>query len=74
MHLVVTLKKIRLSGELIDPGEMVRVMSAHPLVSKGYARPLTKEEERAIVDSYIEEAKRVFGLACNKAHYEQAGQ
>jgi hypothetical protein len=61
MAVVVTLKPIRLNGTILQPGEKIRVEGEQELISRGYARRLTKEEARAILDEYIHYAEKIFG-------------
>jgi hypothetical protein len=60
MELLITLKSIRLNGEIVPPGQTVKVVDGQSLVDRGYARRLTKAEARAIVNTYAEYAREVF--------------
>jgi hypothetical protein len=61
MELLMALKTIRLNGEPLDLGEMFKVADGQALIDRGYARTLTREEAQAILDSYVEYARGVFG-------------
>lgn len=61
MAILVTLRPVRLKGEIIPPGSKIRLKDGTDWVDKGYARELTKEECRKILNEWAEEAKQVFG-------------
>jgi len=67
MSVLVTVKRIRLNGVIVQPGSMIRVGDDQGLVDTGYARRLTREEARLILSSYVEYADMLF----NKKHYEE---
>jgi hypothetical protein len=60
MAVVFTLKPIRLNGTILQSGEKIRVEDEQNLVKKGYARKLTKDEARTILDEYVAYADTVF--------------
>ena len=62
MELLITMKPVRVSGELLSSGEMFRVAEdGQAIIDKGYARRLTTEENNALLDSYVAYAEEVFG-------------
>lgn len=60
MGVLKTLKEICLKGKLIPPGTKIQVDDEDELIGKGYARRLTKDESRAIIDEYVAYAEKVF--------------
>ena len=69
MDVLIALKSFRLSGEQIQPGDKIRIETDNDvqfLIARGYARPLTKEEVKSILDEYIAEAKNVFKFPVEK--------
>jgi hypothetical protein len=64
MQVLITLKTIRLQGEIVQPGTMIRVEDEQGLIDKVYARRLTKEESQAILNYYVLYTDKIF----NKPH------
>lgn len=60
MRVLITLRKIRLKGEIIQPGEMIHATDEQGLIDKGYARPLNEDEAQAILGQYISYADFIF--------------
>ena len=60
MELVVTLKKVRIDGEVVKPGQTIRVPDGKALIEQGYARRLTRDEVRSILKLYVNTAIEVF--------------
>lgn len=60
MELLMVLKSIKVSGEILLPGEMFRTLNEQPLIGEGYVRKLTKDETRVILDEYVLYAEKVF--------------
>ena len=60
MGVLITLKSIRLNGEIVQPGTMITVADEQGLIDKGYARRLTKEETQAILSEYVIYADKIF--------------
>ncbi len=79
--LITTLKPIRLNGEIVQPGTMVRVENEQGLIDQGYARHLKPEETQEILSEYVKYAEEIFGettkvllaqikqAACTSCHY-----
>ena len=79
--LITTLKPIRLNGEIVQPGTMVRVENEQGLIDQGYARHLKPEETQEILSEYVKYAEEIFGettkvlpaqskqAACTSRHY-----
>jgi hypothetical protein len=61
MVVLITLKSIRLNGDIVQPGIMIRVEDEQGLVDKGHARRLTPEEACSILSEYVEYAQKLFG-------------
>ena len=61
MGVLITLKPIRLNGEIVQPGTTVRVENEQGLIDKGYARHLNPEETQEILSEYVKYAGKVFG-------------
>ncbi len=57
---MIALRPIRVGGKVLSPGDMFRTPQSTLLLEKGYARPLTPEENGRDLDSYVEEARPVF--------------
>jgi hypothetical protein len=60
MYILKTLKPISMNGETVQPGQVVKVPNDQGLINKGYARKLSQDETRAILDGYVREAQRLF--------------
>jgi hypothetical protein len=60
MQVLKTLRPIRMNGNIVEPGQMVKVTEDQLLADVEYARKLTQEEMRAILNSYVTEAERLF--------------
>ena len=60
MDMVKIIKRCRLNGEIVSPQTIITVEDARPLIEVGYARKLTKEEARDILDEYAQFADRLF--------------
>ena len=59
--LITTLKPVRLNGEIVQPGTMVRVENEQGLIDQGYARHLKPEETQEILSEYVKYAEEIFG-------------
>lgn len=60
MGALILLKPVRLNGEIVQPGTMIRVADEQGLADKGFARHLTKREAQAILSEYVRYAEEVF--------------
>ena len=60
MHILKTLKPIRMNGEIVPPGQIVKAIDGQGLIENGYARQLTKEETGDILNAYVMAAKDIF--------------
>jgi hypothetical protein len=60
MHILKILKPIRMNSEIVQPGQMVKVIDGRGLIEKGHARRLTTDENRAILDGYVQYARDLF--------------
>jgi hypothetical protein len=60
MGVLITLKPIRLNGTIVQSGAKIHVEDEQGLINKGYARRLTREEARQILNSYVEYADMLF--------------
>jgi len=60
MGILKTIRPLKLNGEVLQPGEMFGTQDEQGLIDRGYARHLTKDEARTILDGYVQEAGRVF--------------
>jgi hypothetical protein len=60
MGVIVTLCSVNLKGKVIPPNTKIRVDDEQNLIDKGYARRLTREETRLILNSYVQYAVKVF--------------
>ncbi|MCX5804313.1 MAG: hypothetical protein NTU69_12435 [Proteobacteria bacterium] len=54
-----TIKNIRVQGEILKPGEMFRTQNAQLLIDQGYARKLTRDERKDILNEYVRIAEKV---------------
>jgi hypothetical protein len=61
MGVLITLKPIRLNGEIVQPGTMVRVENEQGLTDRGCARHLNPEETQEILSEYVKYAEMIFG-------------
>lgn len=57
---LILLKKVNFNGQTLQPGALITVENAMPLLRRGIARSLTSEEARGIVKEYADEADRLF--------------
>ena len=62
MQLLKVIKPIKVSGKVLQPGEMVRVQDVKGLINQGYARKLTQDEKRVILDGYVLYAEKLFNF------------
>ena len=60
MHILKTLKPVRMNGKIVEPGHVVKVGDTQGLIEKGYARQLTEEEAQNILYEYIKDAEELF--------------
>ena len=60
MYLLKVIKPIKVSGEILKPGEMFRTQNVQGLIDIGYARKLTKDEAGTILTEYVGVAERIF--------------
>jgi len=60
MVLLTVTKEFAANGRTYRVGEHVRVSEGQVLITRGYARALTKAEAGAILDEYVKSAKSVF--------------
>ena len=60
MEILKTLKPLKVSGELLRPGEMFKAQEGEWLIDLGYVRHLTKDEAMEILDEYVRYAKMIF--------------
>lgn len=60
MGVLITLKTIRLHGEIVLSGTRIRVADEQNLIEWGYARRLTSRETQEILDDYARYAEKVF--------------
>ena len=58
--LIKTVKKIRMNGAIVEPGEVIRVDKDQGLMARGYARELTREETRGVLADYVQFAEKIF--------------
>lgn len=61
MGVLITLKPIRMNGEIVQPGTMIRVENEQGLIDQGYARHLKPEETQEILSEYVKYAEEIFG-------------
>jgi hypothetical protein len=55
----ITLRTVRLHGGVVQPGAIIRVADEQVLIDRGYARRLSEEESKAVVQSYVAEAMSI---------------
>jgi hypothetical protein len=60
MELLKTLRPVRMNGEIVLPGQTIKVIDGRGLIDKGYARRLTKDEIQAILTQYKKCAEDLF--------------
>lgn len=60
MAILKALRPIKLNGEILQPGEMFRTQDEQGLIDRGYARKLSRDETRAILDEYALYVEQVF--------------
>ena len=60
MELLIALRAIRSGNELLKAGDKFLIEDGQGLVDRGYARRLTRNETRAILESYVREAEKMF--------------
>lgn len=60
MAIVKLLKPIRVRGEIVHAGEMLKIPEEEPLIENGYARKLTETETQDILGQYTIYAGRLF--------------
>lgn len=60
MHILKTLKPVRMNGKIVEPGHVVKVGDTQGLIERGYAREFTKEETENILYEYIRDAEELF--------------
>ena len=58
--LIKTIKRIRMNGTIVEPGEVIRVDKDQGLITRGYARELTREETKGVLADYVRFAEKVF--------------
>jgi|WetSurMetagenome_2_1015567.scaffolds.fasta_scaffold924492_2 hypothetical protein len=66
MHILKTLKPIRMNGEIVLPGHTVKAVDGQALIEKGYARRLTQKETQTILDDYVRYAENLFSETLHK--------
>jgi hypothetical protein len=52
MRVIITLKPVRLNGEIVQPGTTMRIENNQKLIKRGYARKLTPEETKEFLADY----------------------
>lgn len=67
MHILKTLKPIRMNGEIVQPGRMVKVLNGEGLIDRGYARQLSQDESQAILSEYVKCAEDLFSKPPKKS-------
>lgn len=60
MDMVKIIKRCRLNGEIMSPQTIITADNAGLLIEAGYARKLTKEETRDILDEYAQSVETLF--------------
>ena len=60
MYILKILKPIRMNGEIVQPGQMVKVINERGLIEKGYARRLSSDEAQTILNEYVKCAENIF--------------
>jgi hypothetical protein len=60
MELLIALRSIRSGNELLKAGDKFLIDDGQGLVDRGYARRLTQNETGAILDDYVQYARRLF--------------
>lgn len=52
MRVIITLKPVRLNGEIVQPGTTMRIENNQKFIKRGYARKLTPEETKEFLTDY----------------------
>jgi hypothetical protein len=60
MYILKILKPIRINGEIVEPGQIVKAIDIQGLTEKGYARRLAEDETRTILSGYVKHAEDLF--------------
>ena len=68
MGVLITLKPIRMNGEIVQTGTMIRVENEQGLIDQGYARHLNPEETQEILSEYVKYAEEIFGETTKVLH------
>jgi len=62
MYVLKIIKSIMVSGKILEPGKIFRTQNVQELITKGYARKLTQDEKRVILDGYVLYAEKLFNF------------
>jgi hypothetical protein len=60
MEPLIALRSIRSGNEVLKAGDKFLIDDGQGLVDRGYARRLTKNETRAILNDFVQNARKLF--------------